>query len=423
MMMEHGQESGHMDMDHSDSPMPDMEHEEHPAQMHMQQKNIQMQDTMPEHDMQHGMDKNPSAENKMGAHSEQAKSGKQYAGNFGFLATDIASRQHLAIDGMSEDRPWPPYKQLKAIKPTGFDINRKIREIRLTLDGDMERYVWSLNNKTLSESDSISIRQGEVARFIMINRTMMHHPMHLHGHFFRVLNGQGEFSPLKHTVDVAPMSTTVIEFDASEKGDWFFHCHLLYHMMAGMARVVHYQDYTIDPELAAIRPNLYHDPWYYWGTADILSNMTEGMLTLSDTRNIISAYWEVGWENVNPADWEGILAWDRYFNRFFTIFAGIDLLGEGSSSDHTRGVAGFHYLLPLSVESRFWIDTDSGARISLEKSLELTPRLSLMGEVEYDTHDLWEGKVGLSYLVHKNISLKAAWHSDFLWGAGLQIRF
>jgi hypothetical protein len=55
---------------------------------------------------------------------------------------------------------------------------------------------------------------------------MMHHPMHLHGHFFRVINGHGEYSPLKHTVDVAPMSTTVIEFYGDEVGDWFFHCRL-----------------------------------------------------------------------------------------------------------------------------------------------------------------------------------------------------
>ena len=115
-----------------------------------------------------------------------------------------------------------------------------MREVRLTLDGDMERYVWFLNNKALSESDDILVREGEVVRFILINRTMMHHPMHLHGHFFRVVNGQGDRSPLKHTVDVAPMSTTVIEFDADERGDWFFHCHLLYHMKNGMARVVHY---------------------------------------------------------------------------------------------------------------------------------------------------------------------------------------
>jgi FtsP/CotA-like multicopper oxidase with cupredoxin domain len=80
--------------------------------------------------------------------------------------------------------------------------------------------------------------------------SVMHHPMHLHGHFFRVLNAQGEFSPLKHTVEVAPMTTTVIEFAADEFGDWFFHCHLLYHMMSGMARAVHYQEFAPDSATA-----------------------------------------------------------------------------------------------------------------------------------------------------------------------------
>jgi FtsP/CotA-like multicopper oxidase with cupredoxin domain len=109
----------------------------------------------------------------------------------GLLADDVSSQAPLAADGMSPERPWPPYDKLRALQPTAFDPSKPVREIRLTLDGDMERYVWFLNNKPLSESDSIEIKRGEVVRFIMINRTMMHHPMHLHGHFFRVLNAQG----------------------------------------------------------------------------------------------------------------------------------------------------------------------------------------------------------------------------------------
>lgn len=143
---------------------------------------------------------------------------------------------------MDASRPWAPYAQLRATRSTALSAGKSVREIRLTLDGDMERYVWFLNNTALSESESIRIRKDEVVRFIMINRTMMHNPMHLHGHFFRVMNGEDEFAPLKHTVDVEPMSTTVIEFEANELGDWFFHCHLLYHMKAGMARVVHYEE-------------------------------------------------------------------------------------------------------------------------------------------------------------------------------------
>ena len=369
-----------------------------------------------EHDMDHSGQAGPLL-------SEHTLNGRRYGREFGLLAADVSAGGNLAMDGMGQSRPWPPYAKLRAVKPTAFSKESPMREIRLTLDGDMERYVWFLNKKPLSESDSIRIRKGEIVRFIMINRTMMHHPMHLHGHFFRVVNGHGSHAPLKHTVDVAPMSTTVIELDANEFGDWFFHCHLLYHMKSGMARMVHYEGYQISPELAAVRPQLYSDPWYVWAQADVLSNMTEGSLTLSNTRNIITAGWEGGWQDVEESEWEGTLTWDRYINRFFTIFAGGNLLGEGDELDETRGVLGIRYLLPLNVESSVWVDTDGGARVTLDKEFELTPRLMLFGEVEYDTHDLWEGRVGVSYTVSKQFSLMAHWHSEFMWGGGLQIRF
>jgi hypothetical protein len=351
------------------------------------------------------------------------RGGKIFGHNFRPLAADVSSSKNLAVDGMDPSRPWPPYSKLRATKPTAFSKDKPVREIRLTLDGDMERYVWFLNNKPLSESDVIRIRKGEVVRFILINRTMMHHPMHLHGHFFRVINGQGDYAPLKHTVNVAPMFTTVIEFDADEFGDWFFHCHLLYHLKGGMARVVHYEDFTLNSQLAAVRPNLYKDSWYSWGQADALSNMTEGFLTLSNTRNILTVGWEVGWQEVDDTEWEAILTWDRYINRFFTVFVGADLIGISNDLEDTRAVLGIRYLLPLNLESQAWIDSDGGARFNLGKSFELTPRLALFGESQYDTHDLWEGRAALSYLVHKNFTLVGQWHSEYGFGGGLQIRF
>jgi len=344
-------------------------------------------------------------------------------GGAGLLSEDISSHPDLAMDGMDVRRPWPPYDRLRAVKPTTFSEDRQAREIRLTLDGDMERYVWSLNNKPLFETDSIPVRKGEVVRFILINRSMMHHPMHLHGHFFRVVNNQGDYAPLKHTVDVAPMSTTVIEFDANEFGDWFFHCHLLYHMESGMARLIHYEDYSPDAAVALIRRKLYHDPWYFIGKTDLLSNMTGGFLTLSNTRNIITGRWEAGWHKADELDWEGILTWERYVNGFLSAFAGADFQGKGDALDDVRGVIGLRYLLPLNLNMRAWVDSDGGGRISLEKSFHLTPRLGLYGEAEYDTHARWEGKTGLTYIVSKNISLVLQWHSEFGWGGGVRMYF
>ena len=287
----------------------------------------------------------------------------------------------------------------------------------------MERYVWLLNNKALSESDVIHIKQGEVVRFIMINRTMMHHPMHLHGHFFRVINGQGEYAPLKHTVDVAPMSTTVIEFDANEKGDWFFHCHLLYHLKAGMARVVHYEGFLPPVVVRTARPNLHKESWYPTATGTLLSNMTEGVAMTTSNRNAFSVEWEIGWQNDADADREVIPTWTYYFNRFFSVFGGLHLEGEISVVDETRGILGVNYLLPYNLSAMVWVDTNFGWRFKIGRAWDLTPRLALYASSQYDTHDQWENEIGLSYMINGHLSLVGQWNSEWGWGAGLGLSF
>ena len=411
--MNHG-EMDHGTMDHGTMDHGTMDHEtmDHGTMDH---------GTMDHENMDHGtmdpqLDTDPII-------SDDNRGGKGFGSSFGWLATDLSSRSQTAADGMSDERPWPPYRQLRARKATSFDPSKPIREIRLTLDGDMERYVWFLNGKALSESDDIKIHQGEIVRFIMINRTMMHHPMHLHGHFFRVINGQGDFAPLKHTVDVEPMSTTVIEFDANEVGDWFFHCHLLYHMKSGMTRVVSYQSFVPAPEVQAVRPKLYREHWYAWGEAELMSHMSLGSVVAANTRNILAAEWEVGWQNADDTQIEVVLTWDRYVNRFFTYFIGLDVEGESDQFDDPKGVAGLRYLLPFGLESRLWIDTEGEARLALEKMLHFTPRLALQLEAEYDTVEDWEGLVRTSYTLNQRIDLLAQWHSRYGWGGGLTLRF
>ncbi|CUS07871.1 unnamed protein product, partial [Tuber aestivum] len=110
----------------------------------------------------------------------------------------------------------------------------EISELRFELSGNMNRYVWSLDNKVISETDKILIKKGENVRIVLYNGSMMRHPMHLHGHDFRIINEHGDYSPLKNVIDIMPMETDIIEFQANADGDWFFHCHILYHMMAGM---------------------------------------------------------------------------------------------------------------------------------------------------------------------------------------------
>lgn len=384
------------------------------------------------HSMRHGYNDSSAAMQPLAADSlpqtvvqgRTEPGGKGFAFNYRPMAADAASADSLAPDGMNAIRPWPPYENLKSPEETAFAPRMSVREVRLTLDGDMHRYIWLINNKPLSAHDSIHIRAGEIVRFIMINRTMMHHPMHLHGHFFRVINRFGRHSPLKHTVNIAPMSTTVIEFDANEPGDWFFHCHLLYHMKSGMARVVHYEQFDLPEELTEYRPRLYTESWYFLGGGQFLSNMSEGAVTFSNTRNIFAGEWEMGRLGYDEFEWEGLVSYNRYVNRFLTFFVGLNVEGLNRDSEFTRGVGGMKYLLPYNIESRIQLDHRLDVRLAFEKEMMITPRIGLDGEVQYDTrHSEWEGAAGASYIIYKNILLIGKWHSDYRFGGGISTFF
>ncbi len=317
-----------------------------------------------------------------------------------------------------EQRPMAPYDKLKSPTSTTPSTNRPLRKVVLNLTGDMNRFVWSMNGEIISADNDIRIRHGENIRFIINNQTMMHHPMHLHGHFFRVLNGQGDRAPLKHTIDVPPGGTRTIEFEGDEYKDWFFHCHVLYHAKAGMARVVRYQDNPPDSDIEAIRHRLFKDPWYFWVNATAQSHMTDGIAVVSNTYNIFSANWESGWQNTNGVDYDIELTYDRYFNRFFTLFGGVNL-----TDDVQVGFTGLRYLLPFNFWSAVRIDHEGDFRVSLEQSVQLTSRLELFGDIEYDTETEEEWVAGTNFRLGKNLFLVGQYHSDFGAGGGIRFRF
>ncbi|NIR58523.1 MAG: multicopper oxidase domain-containing protein, partial [Gammaproteobacteria bacterium] len=129
------------------------------------------------------------------------------------------------------------YGDLRALGPWP-DRRAPAREIELHLTGNMERYMWSFDGKKFTEVDApIRFRHGERLRLTMVNDTMMDHPIHLHGMWMELDNG-AEYKPRKHTISVKPGEKLSVEITADAPGDWAFHCHLLYHMKAGMFRVV-----------------------------------------------------------------------------------------------------------------------------------------------------------------------------------------
>jgi CopA family copper-resistance protein len=141
-------------------------------------------------------------------------------------------------DGLSGNgRRVLTYADLRALE-RGADSRPPAREIELHLTGNMRRYIWGFDGKKFSESQPIMLRLGERVRFVLVNDTMMEHPIHLHGLWSELENGHGEFRPYKHTVMVKPAERLGFLVSADTPGQWAFHCHMLYHMESGMFRSV-----------------------------------------------------------------------------------------------------------------------------------------------------------------------------------------
>ena len=148
------------------------------------------------------------------------------------------SRLHEPGVGLGEDGHHVlVYTDLMALHPNP-DLRAPDREIELHLTGNMERFVWSIDGKTLAESEPIHVALGERIRLTLVNDTMMNHPMHLHGMWMELENGADTSIPRVHTVNVKPAERVSLLFTADAPGAWAFHCHVLYHMNAGMFRVV-----------------------------------------------------------------------------------------------------------------------------------------------------------------------------------------
>jgi CopA family copper-resistance protein len=154
----------------------------------------------------------------------------------------VMSRLHEPGIGLGQDG-WRvlTYAQLEAVEPA-HHVAPPEREIELHLTGNMERFMWSIDGKTLSQAEPIRLRLGERVRITMVNDTMMNHPMHLHGMWMELENGNGTAIPRVHTVNVQPAEALSVLVTADAPGPWAFHCHVLYHMDAGMFRIVEVGD-------------------------------------------------------------------------------------------------------------------------------------------------------------------------------------
>ncbi len=163
-------------------------------------------------------------------------------GNAGVAMMPV-SRLHEPGIGLGDDgRRVLLYSDLKALRPL-YAHRPPDREIELHATGNMERYMWSFDGKKFSQVDGpIRFVNGERLRINFVNDTMMEHPLHLHGMWMHLVNGNGEHNPRKHTVNLKPGERMFVDIEVDAPGRWAFHCHILYHMDAGMFRIVEVVD-------------------------------------------------------------------------------------------------------------------------------------------------------------------------------------
>jgi FtsP/CotA-like multicopper oxidase with cupredoxin domain len=337
---------------------------------------------------------------------------------------------HSAHDHGAMMNSMKPASGLRMVQTLGVDelkskdstvlsqLSKRELNLKLVLNGDMNRYVWHINGKAIFEDRNILIREGDLVRFELVNESMMHHPMHLHGHFFRVLNQFGDLSPLKHTVDVPPFATRTIEFLANEPGEWMLHCHNLYHMKNGMSRVVKYESFKPSAEIEKWQnqdPHL-HDHGYLRGKLAAATNHAELKLEWLKTWSTI----EFKVEAVNEAtkafnfdeEWHGEanLYYRRWVGEYLNLFAG----ARGDQHEQGLAIGGF-YMLPFLIGSELVIDSVQKWSLQLSKEFHLTT--SVMAEMEYK----FSGSLVESEELSGETKLSLFYHPQWEWGAGLVI--
>ncbi|PJE44571.1 copper-resistance protein, CopA family [Flavobacterium fontis] len=332
------------------------------------------------------------------------------------------------------------YAMLKATDKTTLPKDAPVKELRFELTGNMNRYVWSLDNKVVSETDKILIKKGENIRITLYNGSMMRHPMHLHGHDFRIINGQEEFAPLKNVMDLMPMETNIIEFNANVEGDWFFHCHILYHMMAGMGRVFTYENQAPNPLIPnpkLAQRKLFADDrkFHFMAENDFATNGNDGEAMYQSTRWSIGTEWRLGYNDMHGYETEthigryiGKMQWLMPFIGFDWRYRkmGIDeqehnLFGQTNTKDN-RAVfsAGINYTLPMLIMAQVEVFTDGNVRFQLErKDIPVSKRLrmSLMWNTDK------EYMAALRYIVKRNFGITTHYDSDMGFGLGATLNY
>ncbi|ODS23819.1 hypothetical protein AB835_06965 [Candidatus Endobugula sertula] len=229
--------SQHMGMDHSKHQ--GMNHSQHTSMDHGNMNHSGMNHSQMDHSMNHGGSQLGKA--GFGTNSEIKHAKTEFGPHVdmrtemmqnGIYDPGIGLRDHQTRYG----RKVLTYADIRNLTPT-IDTREPEREIQLHLTGNMSRYMWSMDGIKFADAEPLALKYGERVRIVLVNDTMMTHPVHLHGVWSELETNEPNYIPRKHTIMVQPGSSVSYLVTADAKGKWAYHCHLLYHM-PGMMREV-----------------------------------------------------------------------------------------------------------------------------------------------------------------------------------------
>ena len=163
-----------------------------------------------------------------------------------------------------------------------------------------------------------------------------------------------------------------------------------------------------------------HDPKLLFGEGILLSNMTEGTVSLQNNRNGLTGHWQSRLGNGSETDYELGLDYDRFLTSNLSTFASHEW-SNGTNTD--RGMFGARYLLPFLIQSQVSVDTEGDFRFTAGKAFPITSRFSVFGRAQYDTKAGWETSAGAEYFLHRNLSIVGQWHNEYGVGGGVAFRF
>jgi hypothetical protein len=253
------------------------------------------------------------------------------------------------------------------------------------------------------------------------------------------LIGQGDHAPLKNVLDIMPMETDTIAFLANTEGDWFFHCHILYHMMAGMDRVFAVGDYQnpMLPDRQGAYKMLQRESnmLHFMAQNDFATNGNDGEAMLQNARWSFGTEWRLGYNSMHGYETETHIG--RYIGKmqWFMPFAGLDwryrkmgrdkqeknIFGQANTKDNRTVVSlGFNYTLPMLIVFQAEAFHDGIVRLQLmREDIPVAKRLRAGFMINTDK----EYMLGLRYILTRNISVRAHYDSDMGFGAGLSLNY